>query len=1152
MKRRLKYFDILAFLMLVDVRSAVGEMPSFRILAPEFICGQPKPENTSDTGSAVPQQITIGLQTKGGQKLHYSVTVQFSLLNGFVSQRHTLNLWESIRKLEKRLQKERETISDGNQISILNEELVSGVIYTFQVVGIDRNGTASQEQNFTLTYRGKSLQATVVQDGSSSTGDVSLLLLGSEVSYPDVPFTVTAKVIFCKAKNNYKFKWTVSGPEDAPLALNTNSDVLEIPAGTLSPTESYEIGITVVDSSEEKQIVAANMKLNVLTRALKGNVLPSDASTGFAQTTEVRTIFNDRSVSSLVWSCEDTSGDTRCSEDLIISERTASISFIKESNYTISATVGDVNLISNLQVNAKSTISVVLQTLPPMYLIPGQRYEILVDVHGLVPKCISNWTVVKGEGYSYFDTAAMGGLGGVFINDIEENFLSELVDYGNDTVTREVTLILPANAPNWEGLAPDVLYKFRLVTNCPEPIDDSVDSKVSRGTVISHWDMILETNAPPKGLPLEVTPNENGTALSTFFTFATGVAQERESDFPLLYSYWYSAEGNSINFANYYEVMSAETQLPYSKDGISTFYEVCDSRSACSRVDGPKITLKANPSLTPANTEFRIDAVENNFLRGNLREATKTAFDTLITLKNQDAKNFNDVYSKMMALLEDQTPIVRKVFVERSRYLPESSILQFVQQVKILIDLGQKGSNDNLLGELLELIDSVERGPARKTRATEPNLKTTLIGKAETKLELFESLINSPNGTEESKNSNKAKLLYYIPTAVRELCDNDKKYAYSSDLFTMEVMKVSSKVIKPLQTGIRIPDNETSLQHAVLKSTDEPKIDNLPAKVPYYCLGKVWYRTDLLTSYPMLGMYQVFLLMDGSEKLAEWKDGQYLWNISLPVGNSAEGYKCELWSKEQRWANNLCESSPHIGFLECNCSQLNYLRIVSSMGNDTETNVTISTTTVASVATETSSIADQPTEITTSTDMLTFASLSTDVTPVTSPASTTLSSPVTVPMTTVSSTTTPSSTMTTPSSTITTTTTSSPNATQPSQPTTITNTSTKPVDAISNPNTTLQEAEQLKANATRGHLGGGGTGPLGYSMIGALFFFAILTVVALILYRRRRHTTSLAEELHGIASRVRTQSLPVRYARFQDEHNMSGDNVSTISDTVTI
>lgn len=36
-------------------------MPSFRILAPEFICGQTKPENISDTGSAAPQQITIGL-----------------------------------------------------------------------------------------------------------------------------------------------------------------------------------------------------------------------------------------------------------------------------------------------------------------------------------------------------------------------------------------------------------------------------------------------------------------------------------------------------------------------------------------------------------------------------------------------------------------------------------------------------------------------------------------------------------------------------------------------------------------------------------------------------------------------------------------------------------------------------------------------------------------------------------------------------------------------------------------------------------------------------------------------------------------------------------------------------------------------------------
>lgn len=136
--------------------------------------------------------------------MHYDVTVHFELLNGIVSQRHTLLLWKSVRQLEKRFKAERELISEGNQITIPNEDLVPGVIYTFNVVASDLEGARSQDQNFTVTYRGKHARAALVQEGSSSIGDVSLLLLGSEVTYPDVPFTVTAKVVFCRPRNDYK------------------------------------------------------------------------------------------------------------------------------------------------------------------------------------------------------------------------------------------------------------------------------------------------------------------------------------------------------------------------------------------------------------------------------------------------------------------------------------------------------------------------------------------------------------------------------------------------------------------------------------------------------------------------------------------------------------------------------------------------------------------------------------------------------------------------------------------------------------------------------------------------------------------------------------------------------------------------------------
>ncbi|XP_021693073.1 uncharacterized protein LOC5580082 [Aedes aegypti] len=1138
--RFLETVVILICWFLTDLEIATAERPSFRILAPKFICGQMKASNSSDTGSAsAPQQITIGLQTKGGQRLHYDVTVHFELLNGIVSQRHTLLLWKSVRQLEKRFKAERELISEGNQITIPNEDLVPGVIYTFNVVASDLEGARSQDQNFTVTYRGKHARAALVQEGSSSIGDVSLLLLGSEVTYPDVPFTVTAKVVFCRPRNDYKFKWTVQGLDEALAALNTSSDVLEIPAGNLSPGKNYIINVTVVESTTGKNIVAANMKLNVLNRGLRGKIFPIDATTGFAQTTEIRTVFNDRKISNVNWSCKDSSGDGSCSEDLLVSKNSATISFIKESKYTISVAVEGLQLDSHIKVNSKSTVSVVLQSLPPMYLFLGQRYEIPVDVSGLFPKCTSNWTVVKQEGFAYFDSTSMGGIGGVRINDIEENFLSELVDYGNDTVTREVTLIIPDAAQKWDGLVPDASYKFRLITQCPEPIDDSVDSKVPRGTVTSHWDMILETNAPPKGLPLEVIPNENGTALNTFYTFSTGMALERETDFPLRYSYWYSVEGNSINFASYYEVMSAETQLPYSKGGVTTFYEVCDSRSACSRIDGPKVSLLPNTNLNQEDLEHRIDSVKNSFLRGNIIEATKLAFDAVVTLKNQDSKDYSDFYTKIMSVIEVQTAIVEENFADRSRFMSASDILQFAKQVKVLVDFGHTGSY--LLSLLLELIDAVEYGPTRETRQVNPAPATNTAG---VKLDLYESQIMSKNDSE-----SKQQLLGYIPIATEQFCTN-KQGGYSGKLVTLDVMRWSASSKNPLQDGVRIPDNVTSPMAATVKTSEVPTVPVSATGVAYYCLAKIWFRSDVLTSEPMVGMYRALLLVvdkTGAWKQVEWKDGRYLWNVSLAAGNSSGSYKCEVMTTDLKWDAVLCESSSIDSFLKCNCSEMNYIRVITKKPNETTTATTLPTTAIVTPVDTTTSVTTTVNlaESTTDTDILTFAPLSTN----SPPTSISIGVSTTPPTTTLPNLT---STAATIASAVTT---QSPTTVTPSINTTaITTTTSNTPPTTSNPNTTLQQADQLQANITLGHLGGGGggAGPLEYSIIGALVLCAALTVAALVLYRRRRHTTSLTEELQGIVARVRSHSLPVRYARFQDEHNMNGDNVSTISDTVTI
>lgn len=112
---------------------------------------------------------------------------------------------------------------------------------------------------------------------------------------------------------------------------------------------------------------------------------------------------------------------------------------------------------------------------------------------------------------------------------MEGNFLSELVDYANTTISRDILLTVPdANVElGWLGLNPNakyvlalfsharlylrlylkychlvLRYKFRLITTCPAPISD-IDNLPTE-LVSSFVDVTVHTNQPPIGQVLEV------------------------------------------------------------------------------------------------------------------------------------------------------------------------------------------------------------------------------------------------------------------------------------------------------------------------------------------------------------------------------------------------------------------------------------------------------------------------------------------------------------------------------------------------------------------------------------------------------------------------------------------------------------------------
>lgn len=91
-----------------------NKRPFLRILAPKFICNDKKEKQ----GTTPSNSLTIGLQTREGQKLRYKISVDFVMLDGFKSQKHTLSIWKNIRMLQKKFTNISEDISLKNQIEI--------------------------------------------------------------------------------------------------------------------------------------------------------------------------------------------------------------------------------------------------------------------------------------------------------------------------------------------------------------------------------------------------------------------------------------------------------------------------------------------------------------------------------------------------------------------------------------------------------------------------------------------------------------------------------------------------------------------------------------------------------------------------------------------------------------------------------------------------------------------------------------------------------------------------------------------------------------------------------------------------------------------------------------------------------------------------
>lgn len=355
-------------------------------------------------------------------------------------------------------------------------------------------------------------------------------------------------------------------------------------------------------------------------------------------------------------------------------------------------------------------------------------------------------------------------------------------------------------AADFPGLIGGATYRFRMRSTCPVPIDgntiDADASQENRPNVTALVDLVIETNAPPRGYPLEIVPLR-GVALRTAFKFTTGSAVDEPKDYPLRYTFQFlvavsSAAGRpedgqfvSTVVAQYYENTVCDSWLPYSAQPIRTMYEVCDSRDACVRYFGPNVTVErmGNDGGNDSDeTDAKMLAIDEQIAGAMQRRDYELAFRvaniTAISMRNGC---FGDASGTRLAQFRDaqrtkiaeQCARLLKLLASASApadatndddtsdfYVSPSDAAQFVrlagQTLAVMSPQGETTAEDApVLRAFLQLLDVVDENASqrgqrrRRKRAPTPAAGSVRNTNAiHERLQTMEALLQSSTGTE--------------------------------------------------------------------------------------------------------------------------------------------------------------------------------------------------------------------------------------------------------------------------------------------------------------------------------------------------------------------------------------------------------------------
>ncbi|KAL4706361.1 hypothetical protein ACJJTC_016655 [Scirpophaga incertulas] len=237
------------------------------------------------------------------------------------------------------------------------------------------------------------------------------------------------------------------------------------------------------------------------------------------------------------------------------------------------------------------------------------------------------------------------------IFSLEEQFLSELADFTNDTEKHHIIANLTAGA----GRA-----RFVAQCGCSMTFDCS-----TLGVV--YADILFEVNDSPKPKDVIISPSA-GIALDTVFRIST--IATIDPDFPLRYTFYCGVEFTSFILASYSDHRAVETYLPYAESGTKVWVEVCDALGACSISRNHTIFLSpgsertVNTLITDASAHAR---------RCELDSLRRVALSAIITYSNS---KIPAAVTKFSSYLRGEIPKLTKVCIDQNREKYENMLLQ--------------------------------------------------------------------------------------------------------------------------------------------------------------------------------------------------------------------------------------------------------------------------------------------------------------------------------------------------------------------------------------------------------------------------------------------------------------------------------------------